>query len=227
MSALTFTLKAPLTQALDCSPLTPDRLTNLTPKQIEKIALISPLSKGCVGDFFTVSGDDTQQIVFRQAQACLNNIGQQMSRGMLTIDGDCGDFLGQQMQGGIIICKGNAGERVGDKMRRGLILIEGNVGEYCASAMMAGTIGVMGNTGARLGYGMKRGTLLLVTPPAEQATWLDCGLHTLPFLNLLYQSFKRLDTQFSAISQQRVKRFVGDVSGLGKAEMLVLQSSNQ
>lgn len=226
MSALTFTLKAPLTQALDCSPLTPDNLANLTPKQIEKIEVKSVLSNGCVGDFFTVSGNDAQQIVFKQAQGCLNNIGQQMTHGVITIEGDCGDFLGQQMQGGIIICKGNAGERVGDKMRRGLILVEGDVGEYCASAMMAGTIGVMGNAGARLGYGMKRGTLLLAKPPAEQATWLDCGLHTLPFLNMLYQSFKRLDTQFSAISQQRVRRFVGDVSGLGKAEMLVLQLPN-
>jgi len=224
MSALTFTLKSPLTHVLDCSPLTPDKLANLTPEQIEEIALISPLSIGCVGDFFTVSGDDTQQIVFKQAQPCLQHIGQQMSRGLLTIEGDCGDFLGQQMQGGSLICKGNAGERVGDNMRRGLMLVEGNVGAYCASAMMAGTIGVMGNAGARLGYGMKRGTLLLVKNPAEQATWLDCGWHNLPFLNILYQSFKRLDTRFSVISQPRVQRFVGDVSGLGKAEMLVLQS---
>lgn len=222
MSALTFTLKSPLKHGLDCSPLTPDKLANLTPKQIEKIEVISELSIGCVSDFFTVSGNDSQHIVFKQTDACLHRIGQHMTRGVITIEGDCGDYLGQQMQGGSIVCKGNAGERVGDKMRRGLILVEGNVGEYCASSMMAGTIGVLGATGARLGYGMKRGTLLLAQTPPSQATWLDCGLHTLPFLNILYQSFKALDTRFAALSNQRVQRWVGDVSGLGKAEILLM-----
>jgi formylmethanofuran dehydrogenase subunit C len=226
MSALTLTLKATRDQSLDCSLLTPENLANLTPKQIEKIELKSVLSSGCVGDFFIVSGTNSQHLIFKQAHAGLHKIGYQMTRGLITVNGDCGDYLGQQMQGGSIVCKGNAGERVGDKMRRGLILVEGNVGEYCAASMMAGTIGVMGSTGARLGYGMKRGTLLLAKTPVEQATWLDCGLHTLPFLNILYQSFKLFDTHFSKFNSQRVHRFVGDVSGLGKAEMLVLQSTS-
>jgi len=107
-------------------------------------------------------------------------------------------------------------------MRRGMLLIEGDTGEYCASNMKAGTLGVLGKTGARLGFSMKRGTLLLAQAPASQATWLDCGWHTLPFLNILYQSFKSLDTRFATLTQMRVKRWVGDVSGLGKAEILVL-----
>jgi formylmethanofuran dehydrogenase subunit C len=90
--------------------------------------------------------------------------------------------------------------------------------------MRAGTVGVLGSTSARLGYGMKRGTLLLANKPAEQATWLDCGLHTLPFLNILYQSFQQFDTKFAAISLKRVQRLMGDASGIGKAEMLILQA---
>lgn len=127
------------------------------------------------------------------------------------------------MQGGVLICKGNAGERTADLMRRGILLIEGNVGEYCASSMKAGTVGVLGNTGARLGYGMKRGTLLLAKQPEGQATWLDCGQHTLPFLNIMYQSFQQYDTKFASIDQRRVQRWMGDASGMGKAEILVLQ----
>ena len=221
MSALTLTLKVALSEGLDCSRLTPDSLHGLTANAIENIILTPTQHK--VSDLFDVSGNDTQHIVFHNTSQYMHHIGDHMSKGSISIEGDCGDFLGCQMLGGTLICKGSAGERAGDKMRRGLLLIEGNVGEYCAASMIAGTIGVLGNAGARLGYGMRRGTLLLAKNPALSATWQDCGMHTLPFLNILYQSFKTLDSAFSKITNQRVQRWMGDVSHTGKAEILVLQ----
>ncbi|HEY0562274.1 MAG TPA: formylmethanofuran dehydrogenase subunit C [Methylophilus sp.] len=222
MSALTFTLKANITVPIDCSRLTPNGLAALTPSEIEHLVLTP--TKYTVSDVFALTGEDAQQMVFKNAKPHLHHIGHSMSTGSITIEGDCGDFLGSQMQGGTLICKGNAGERAGDKMRRGLLLIEGNVGEYCGASMIAGTIGVLGNVGARLGYGMRRGTLLLAKTPTLSATWLDCGMHTLPFLNILYQSFKLLDTAFAQVTNQRVQRWMGDVSHSGKAEILVIQS---
>lgn len=219
MSALTLTYLAETPQAIDCRTLTPDVLANQSIAAIKAM----PLEGQTVGDIFAISGDDASQIVFKNTHAKLHYIGHQMKTGSITVAGDAGDYLGSKMQGGVLICKGNAGERAADLMRRGILLIEGNVGEYCASSMRAGTVGVLGNTGARLGYGMKRGTLLLAKPPAEQATWLNCGLHTLPFLNILYQSFQQYDTKFANITQKRVQRWMGDASGLGKAEILVLQ----
>ncbi len=219
MSALTFTYKANNTQTIDCRTLTPDLLQGKTIAEIK----VLPLGTQSIADVFDVSGEDTSNIVFKNSNSQLHYIGHQMKIGNITVEGDAGDYLGAAMQGGVLICKGSAGERAADLMRRGILLIEGDVGEYCASSMKAGTVGVLGNTSARLGYGMKRGTLLLANQPTEQATWLDCGLHTLPFLNILYQSFQQLDTQFATINQKRVQRLMGDASGMGKAEILVLQ----
>lgn len=219
MSALIFTLKPSVAAKIDCRLLTPNHLQGKTVAEIKAMRLNSHIT---VADVFDVTGEVASHILFSKARAVLDYVGYQMKHGQITIEGDAGDFIGAAMQGGILICKGNVGERAGDTMRRGMLLIEGDTGEYCASSMKAGTLGVLGKTGARLGFGMKRGTLLLAQAPASQATWLDCGWHTLPFLNILYQSFQSLDTRFAALTQMRAQRWVGDVSGLGKAEILVL-----
>lgn len=152
-----------------------------------------------------------------------------MAGGLLQIDGNTGDFLGgasaglrKGMRGGTVIVKGNAADRVGDQMRRGLILIEGNVGEYCGSRMIAGTIGVLGSTGKYIAFNMQRGTLLLAKAPQLHATIQDCGMHTLPFLSLMFKSFTQYDTKFSRIKTQRVQRFVGDTGCNGNGEVLLI-----
>lgn len=220
MSQLIFKLKARVNENIDCKKLTPDFLKGQSLADIKAISLGSKT----VADVFDVSGNDASHVVFKNTNDQVHYIGHQMRVGGITIEGDAGDYIGANMQGGVLICKGNVGERAADLMRRGILLIEGNVGEYCASSMKAGTVGILGTTAARLGYGMKRGTLLLAQAPAEQATWLDCGLHTLPFLNILYQSFQTLDTKFASLSQKRVQRWMGDASGMGKAEILLLQA---
>jgi formylmethanofuran dehydrogenase subunit C len=219
MSALIFTLKPAVTHLVDCRALTPNTLSG---KALAEIKALRLSAQHIVADVFDVTGEDVTHIVFKQARAVIHYVGYQMKAGQIIIEGDAGDFIGAAMQGGILVCKGNVGERAGDSMRRGMLLIEGDAGEYCASSMKAGTLGVLGKTGTRLGFGMKRGTLLLAQPPAAQATWLDCGWHTLPFLDILYKSFKTLDSRFATITQMRVQRWMGDVSGLGKAEILVL-----
>jgi formylmethanofuran dehydrogenase subunit C len=109
-------------------------------------------------------------------------------------------------------------------MRRGLILIEGNAGDYCGSRMVAGTIGVLGTTGTYTAFNMHRGTLLLKNQPNLHVSIQDCGTHTLPFLNLLFKSFAKYNTEFSKLSNQRVQRFVGDLAYNGNGEILVLSA---
>lgn len=154
----------------------------------------------------------------------------EMKKGLVTVDGDVGDFLGAAlpgnkmgMKGGTVLVKGNAGERVGDHMRRGYILIEGDAGDYCGSRMTAGTIAVMGQTGRYLGYAMRRGTLLLWNQPQLTASFNDCGSHTLAFLPMLFDSFKALNSKFSdsTLAFNRVQRYGGDMSELGRGEVLV------
>lgn len=154
----------------------------------------------------------------------------EMKKGYLEVSGNAGDFLGAAlpgnkmgMKGGTVLVKGNVGERAGDHMRRGNILIEGNAGDYCGSRMTAGTIAVMGQTGRYLGYAMRRGTLLLWNQPQIAASFNDCGAHTLAFLPILFASFKSLNSRFADTSSafSRVRRYAGDMSEMGRGEVLV------
>lgn len=155
----------------------------------------------------------------------------EMKKGTIRIDGNAGDFLGSAlpgnkkgMQGGLVLIHGDVGARLGDIMRRGTILVEGNAGDYCGSRMIAGTIAIMGKTGNHIGYGMNRGTLLLWHKPKLSPTFADCGAHTLSsFLPLLFRSFRRLDSKFADLDREfhRITRYVGDLSSLGKGEILV------
>jgi formylmethanofuran dehydrogenase subunit C len=219
MTGLTFSLKKNPAYKVDCSKLVPDKLTGLSLQKILEITLNNGIN---VIDLFEVSGDNSEEIIFKNCTSQLDYIGHKMSRGNITVEGDCGDFLGANMRGGNIICKDNAGDRVGDCMRRGLILIDGNTNDYCGSRMIAGTIGVHGKVGNFAGFAMKRGTLLLTGLPKLHATIQDCGAHTLPFLALLFNSFKPLSTKFKAIKTNRVQRYAGDLACNGNGEILVL-----
>lgn len=157
--------------------------------------------------------------------------GCEMKGGQIKINGNAGDFVGAArpgykngMTGGNIIIAGNSGERTGDHMRRGMILIEGNAGDYCGSRMVSGTIAVLGNVGRHLGYAMKRGTLLLTQMPQYgiTANFNDCGAHTLAFLPLMFNAFKKLDSKFASTEPfSRVQRYAGDIGGIGMGEILV------
>lgn len=219
MSALTLTLKKNPTFKVDCSNLTPDKLAGLSAQKILEITLNNRIK---VIDLFEVSGDNFEEIIIKNSTSQFDYIGHKMSHGSITIEGDCGDFLGANMHGGSIICHGSAGDCVGDQMRRGLILLDGNAGDYCGSRMIAGTIGVYSNVGKYAGFAMRRGTILLTQNPTLPATIQDCGAHTLPFLALLFQSFKPLTTKFNTIKSQRTQRFSGDLACGGNGEILIL-----
>lgn len=269
MSALTFRLKHPTRQRVDVSALSPHLIAGLSIAEINAIQLVSGKRQSRVDELFDVSGDDTQQVVFKDTTEKLDYIGRGMNSGTIIVEGDAGAYLGMEMkngslrvngntgifsacemengliqingntgdflggslpgnkkgmQGGTVIVKGNAGSRLGDNMRRGTILVEGNVADYCGSRMIAGTIAVMGTTGEYLGYGMNRGSLLLWQRPTISPTFADCGSHTLSsFLPLLFRSFRHLDSRFAERDEEfhRIQRYVGDISSLGKGEILV------
>jgi formylmethanofuran dehydrogenase subunit C len=155
----------------------------------------------------------------------------EMKSGQIKINGNAGEFVGgarpgykNGMTGGIVIVTGNTADRTGDHMRRGMILIEGNAGDYCAARMVSGTIAVLGNVGEHLGFGMKRGTVLLTQTPTQgiPANFNDNGPHTLAFLALMFNSFRKLDSQFAKTeSFTRVQRYSGDLGGIGMGEILV------
>lgn len=271
MSALTLTLKNPLQFTLNCAPLNPSNLEGLKVSDIAKIKLQYGNKQVAALQIFEITGEDTQNIIFKNTSAMMDYLGANTHAGSVTVEGDIGDYCGYQlknasitingntgnftacnmrsgtitvngnvgdflggassglkkgMRGGTIIVKGNAGDRTGDQMRRGLILVEGDVGSFCASRMIAGTIGVLGKLGHYTGYNMKRGTILVQNLPSLHATMQDCGPHTLPFLNIMFKSFKQLNTKFSTVETKRVHRYVGDAGNQGNGEILHLLPSS-
>lgn len=234
MSALTFTLKTSAlanttVKTVDCRQLIPNVLAGCSNKEIRNLLLpCASLEPVTVTDVFDISGEDASNIIFKNTSTKislqLDYIGYGMKGGQITIEGNAGDFLGANMQGGILICQGNVKERTADNMRRGIILIDGDTGAYCCSRMIAGTVGVYGHAGPHLGYGLRRGTILLNKQVDIPATWLDCGMHTLPFINLLFSAFKPLASKFSNLNNTRVQRWMGDASQTGKGEILRFQN---
>lgn len=205
---------------------------------VKATAKLDNIGKGLTGGAVTVEGDAGAYLGMQMKGGKIEvsgNVGAyaacEMKNGEVLIRGNAGDFLGaalpgnrKGMAGGVVIVKGDAADRVGDHLRRGAILIEGNAGAYLGSRMVAGTIAVAGTVGAHPGYAMNRGTLLLLkTPDAVPPTFNDCGSHTLGFLPLLLKGFDGFDTCFAGLagSLRRVRRYAGDMAGMGKGEILV------
>ncbi len=221
-----------------------DTLFDITGSDTENIVIANSMNKldyigkGLQAGNLTVEGNAGHYVAMQmQAEANITVTGNvemfaacEMQAGLLTIQGDAGDFLGgalignkKGMRGGTVLIKGNVGARAGDHMRRGIILVEGNAGDYCGSRMTAGTIAIMGTTGKYIGYAMRRGTILLWKKPKLMATFNDCGSHTLAFLALLFNSFANLDSKFSDSdnSFNSIQRYAGDLAEIGRGEILV------
>ena len=149
--------------------------------------------------------------------------------GRLEITGDAGDSLGAPgpgemagMGGGLVIVRGDAGNRAGERMRRGMLIVEGNAQRYAGCRMVAGTLVVCGMAGRHPGALMQRGTIVLAGPPAEMLpAFADCGPQDLVFARLLSRALKPDSAPAAALLTRRLRRLAGDMSQLGKGEILL------
>jgi len=168
MSALTFTLKVDIAQRVDCSPLTPDKLAGKSVDDIAAMELVSGRLSLPVAELFDISGNDVNNIQFKNSSSKLDHIGHAMSQGTVTVMGDVGAYLGQFMTGGNIAVHGNSFIYSGCEMKGGQIKINGNAGDFVGAArsgykngMTGGTIIITGNSGQRTGDHMRRGMILI------------------------------------------------------------------
>ena len=164
MTQLTFTLKQPLTHSLDCAQLTPDLLKGLSIGQIATIAINNQL----VSDLFEITGNDTENIIFKNSSQLFDNVGKNMTLGNITLEGSAGAYLGFGLKNGTIHCKGNTQAFAACNMVSGLLKIDGNTGDFLGGAssglrkgMRGGTVIVKGNAGDRVGDQMRRGLILI------------------------------------------------------------------
>lgn len=168
MSALTFTLKTKPAFNLDMSPLTPEKLQDLTLDKIKKIKLIYGKQTVKVDSLFSVKGNDKSNVIINKSCDQLVCVGKEMTTGNITVNGDVGDFLGQSMKNGIVTVNGNAGSWAGTGMAGGRINIRGNVADYTGAGlpgdtfgMTNGLINISGNAGDRVGDRMRRGIIVI------------------------------------------------------------------
>jgi formylmethanofuran dehydrogenase subunit C len=154
--------------------------------------------------------------------------GASMLRGRIAIAGDVGERAGGiavgetlGMRGGALVIGGNAGPMLGERMRRGLVVVNGDAGDYAGGRMVAGTILFKRGVGRGAGYGLRRGSLIFLEPPKDiLPTFGDCGVLEFDYLRLLERSFRAAGQTIKL--GDRARRLMGDMSVLGKGEMLIL-----
>jgi len=162
-----------------------------------------------------------------------DDAGEAMAGGALVVHGSAGARLGaappgasRGMAGGEIVVAGPAGARAGHAMRRGLVVIGGDAGPEAGSAAIAGTVLVLGAAGAGSGRGSKRGTLAVMGECEVPAGFRYACAYRPPHLALaLVHLRRRYGGVLRGIDEHRIggvyRRFCGDMSELGKGEILL------
>lgn len=168
MSRMVLTLKAVPAIAVDCSPLTPDRLAGKSAAAIAAIELQSGNRRMPAGEFFDIAGESGAALVIRNACSKLDRIGAGMNGGTLEVEGDVGAFLGAGLVSGTIRVSGGAGAFAATGMVDGTLHVCGNVGDFLGAAiagdkqgMLGGLVIVDGDAGDRVGDHLRRGIILV------------------------------------------------------------------
>lgn len=172
MSGLTLRLKAPASERIDCSALTPSKLAKLTPYEMSNLKVGIGKTALALSDAFDISGNTSgsagDMLTFEGAGASLDFVGAELDSGKIIVTGHVGTHAGRKMRGGKLEIRGNAGNSVATGMTGGLIHVAGNAGDNVGGVLsgdrfgMAGGIVVIeGNTGARTGDKMRRGTVVV------------------------------------------------------------------
>jgi formylmethanofuran dehydrogenase subunit C len=160
--------------------------------------------------------------------------GEGMSGGLLKILGDAGDHLAaplpgrpRGMNGGAILLRGNAGKMAGMLMRRGTIVIAGDAGAVAGCSMLAGSLFVLGRLGAGAGALMRRGTIVAMNRGPLLPIFLDAGVSRQPFLRFYLGTIEAAGIPLPRGARGGLyRRYVGDISGMGKGEILMLEETS-
>lgn len=168
MSGLTLRLKAPATERLDLSNITPAKIAALSSYEIASQKVGMGRHALTLGDAFDISGSPSDTITIEGAGASLDYLGAGLDSGTIRVVGNAGTYAARKMTGGKLEIRGNAGSYLGSGMSGGLVHVAGNAGDNAAGilagdrfGMVGGTIVVQGDLGTRAGDKMRRGTIVV------------------------------------------------------------------
>lgn len=159
-----------------------------------------------------------------------------MQGGTAKIYGSAGAFLAASfpgdargMKGGAIWVRDDVGSRAVERMRRGLLVVGGTVGEFVAAEMIAGTVVSLGCLKARAGASMKRGSIVVMGEHEPFLSGFEKSCTYSPtFIPLLGRELAALDRSVGVSFAEKTKKFTrwcGDMTNLGKGEILVHERS--
>jgi formylmethanofuran dehydrogenase subunit C len=246
---LTAELREPLQQRADFSEVLAEPWTSLDGKTLaQRPVYLERDGRVPLGDLFDIKGYPDGRIRFQGELESGDRLGAGLAAGIVTVEGDVGAEPGLGMSGGALVIEGNAGPRAGAAplgykrgmtggeliirgaagpeagaaMRRGVLVIGQAAGERTGLGMIAGSVIVFGTAGQDTGLWSKRGSVIAlgpITPPATYA--YACTYHPI-HLRLL---FTRLRSEYGLQVRRRhvtgqYRRFSGDLSELGKGEIL-------
>lgn len=195
MSGLTLRLKAPATERIDLSTITPAKLATLSAYDTCSLKVGMGRNGLALGDAFDISGSAGDTITIEGSGASLDYIGAGLDAGTIRVIGNVGTYAARKMTGGKLEIRGNAGGYLGSGMSGGMVHVTGNAGDNAGGilagdrfGMVGGIIAIQGNLGARAGDKMRRGTIVVHGKAGEGAgsrmiggtIWADGGFGAAP-----------------------------------------------
>ncbi len=160
-------LKIKTTVPIEVEGITPDRLCELSPDQIQRLDVFHGNQKIALADAFDTQGDAGDRVIeFQGDMSGVHWIGAGMQSGSIVVNGPAGRHLGSEMKGGRIVVHGHAGDWVGAEMKGGFIVVHGDAGHLVGAAyrgsargMTKGTILIHGSAGNEIAHTMRRGLI--------------------------------------------------------------------
>src|SRR5919202_4850676 len=169
MAATLLRLRAEPDQRLDLSAITPERLHNLSAREVAGLAVGTTRMPLTLGDVFAVRLGEPDRIRFEGGSGRFDRLGAGLLAGAIRVEGDVGQAAGIGMSGGRIDVEGSAGPLAGALMAGGRLFVAGDVGDHAGGAtpgamagMRGGFLLVAGRAGQRLGDRMRRGCIAVL-----------------------------------------------------------------
>jgi len=173
MSEVILTPKEQPQVPIEASTIKPDDFATKTIDEIKDLEVWFGNTTAKIGDFFDVEGEagaspvETKILIDGDVYNT-KRIGQGMTAGEITVNGNVNMYVGAEMEGGIITVNGNAASWAGQDMKGGELTILGNAGDYVGSSyrgdwrgMSGGIITIHGNVGNEIAEFMLGGKMVI------------------------------------------------------------------
>lgn len=157
---------------LEVDGILPSRFKGKSIREIGSLPIWRGRKRHRLDDCFEICLEPCEQnlpqaVTWKGNLQAVDRIGERLETGLISIEGNTGNFVGSMMSGGHIEVLGNVAEFAGLAATGGMLQIDGNTGDHLGGAlpgaklgMNRGNIVVSGNIGGGAGEAMRRGMIV-------------------------------------------------------------------